>query len=101
MFRQWGKSTFDYLKSILDTEEAYKYQMNYITNFTLFDYIIADVSEVIFPSYMDLVQPSHDDDDDDGNNGVGDHNDYQYHILFRNFLLLTPSCILTDFQKNN
>ncbi|XP_028405877.1 D-aspartate oxidase-like isoform X2 [Dendronephthya gigantea] len=35
--RIWGKATFDYLRTIVDTEEAFKYQMNYVTAYELYD----------------------------------------------------------------
>ena len=35
--RQWGKATFNYLRSLVDTEDAYKYQVHYITAYDLWD----------------------------------------------------------------
>ena len=37
LFRKWGKATYDYLRSIVDSEEAFKYQMHYVTAYELHD----------------------------------------------------------------
>ncbi|XP_046839234.1 D-amino-acid oxidase-like [Xenia sp. Carnegie-2017] len=53
--RKWGETTFKYLKSIVDSNDAHKYQMKYLTVYELHDQP-AEKSELsdIFISYEQL-----------------------------------------------